>query len=77
MATAPKEIPAILAFWLEDELPPELFSKTSPPLPLEVEVVLDPPADWVVVEPSAPSPSVMPIAELICAVMLESSGSGF
>lgn len=69
-ATAPKEIPAILAFWLEEELLPELFSNTSPPLPLDVEVLLEPPADWVVVDPSAPSPRVMPMAELICWVML-------
>lgn len=71
-------MPTVLAFWLEDELLPELFSNTSPPLPLEEPVPLlsDPPEEPVEVDPPAPSPTVMPMAELICCEMLYKSSLG-
>lgn len=69
---APRAIPAVFAFWLDDVVLPELFSKTSPPLlldepdPLLPEPLDDP--DEVV--PPGPSPTLIPMAELICCEML-------
>lgn len=59
-------------------LPPELFSKTSPPLLLDVpEPELPEPLDELEEpDPPALSPTLMPIAELICCEMLYRSCSG-
>lgn len=70
-------IPTVCPLWLAEDLPdPEL--KTSPLFPLEVEVDEEPPLLSVPVDsdPSAPEPSVMPMAELICDVMLYMRSSG-
>lgn len=70
-------MPTVCPLWPAVDLPdPE--PKTSLLPPLEDEVLEDPPELSVPVEsdPSAPVPSVMPIAELICDVMLKIRSSG-
>lgn len=65
-------MPTVCPLWLAEELPPDPELKTSPSPPLEDEL-LDEPLELPVPvdpEPSAPEPIVMPMAELICAVML-------
>lgn len=77
-AIEPTAMPIVLAFWLDEVLPLELFSKTSPPLLLEDPVPelpepLDEPEEE---DPPALSPTLMPMAELICCEMLYRSCSG-
>lgn len=70
-------MPTVCPLWLADELPdPEPKGSSLPPL--EDEVLEEPPELSVPVEsdPSGPVPNVMPIAELICEVMLKISSSG-
>lgn len=70
-------MPTVCPLWLADELPdPE--PKTSSLPPVDDEVLEEPSLLSVPVEPdpSAPVPNVMPMAGLICDVMLNMRSSG-